>query len=140
MGGLKHYKICLRSFNWDYKKRPFTMDFIYGFHLSSSNPSNAVTIYKSLHCYNDWLIPHGKLSLKKRFQTNYNVCVKTVITTSWLFKYSSGLEFSGAVKQIINCLRSKQTPRKTPEVGLWMIASVFWDTELKYHYLHKVKT
>ena len=50
-----------------------------------------------------------------RFQTNYNVCVKKlVVKASWVFKYSISLEFSGAAKQIINCVRSKQTPRRTP--------------------------
>ena len=53
------------------------MDFIYGFHLSSSNSSKAVTKQK---CYKNWLVSTWrKLSMKENFKlANRNVCFKTV--------------------------------------------------------------
>ena len=53
------------------------MDFIYGFHLSSSNSSKAVTKQK---CYKNWLVSTWKkLSLKESFKpANRNVCFETV--------------------------------------------------------------
>ena len=51
-----------------------------------------------------------KAFTEKEFLTNFNVCVKTVIKATWMFKLS--LEFSGAAKQIINCIRFKQTHRE----------------------------
>ena len=56
-----------------------------------------------------------KAFTERAFQTNYNVCVKKVNYQSLMVvQYSLSLEFSGAVKQIINCVRSKQAPRRTP--------------------------
>ena len=53
------------------------MDFIYGFHLSSSYSSKAVTMQK---CYKNWLVSTWKkLSLKESFKpANRNVCFETV--------------------------------------------------------------
>ena len=63
----------MSNFNLDYNK----MDFIYGFHLSSSNSSKAVTKQK---CYKNWLVSTWKkLSLKESFKpANRNVCFETV--------------------------------------------------------------
>ena len=63
----------MSNFNLDYNK----MDFTYGFHLSSSNSSKAVTIQK---CYKNWLVSTWKkLSLKESFKpANRNVCFETV--------------------------------------------------------------
>ena len=49
------------------------MDFIYGFHLSSSSSSKAVTKQK---CYKNWQVSTWKkLSLKESFKpANCNVC------------------------------------------------------------------
>ena len=56
-----------------------------------------------------------KAFTERKFQTNLTfVSKKLVKKASWMFKYSISLEFSGVAKQIINCVRSKQTPRKTP--------------------------
>ena len=53
------------------------MDFIYGFHLSSSDSSKAVTKQKY---YKNWLVSTWKkLSLKESFKpANRNVCFETV--------------------------------------------------------------
>ena len=63
----------MSNFNLDYNK----MDFIYGFHLSSSNSSKAVTKQK---CYKNWQVSAWKkLSLKESFKpANRNVCFETV--------------------------------------------------------------
>ena len=63
----------MSNFNLDYNK----MDFTYGFHLSSSNSSKAVTKQK---CYKNWLVSTWKkLSLKESFKpANRNVCFETV--------------------------------------------------------------
>ena len=65
--------LCLSNFNLDYNK----IDFIYGFHLSSSNSSKVVTKQK---CYKNWLVSTWKkLSLKESFKSaNCNVCFETV--------------------------------------------------------------
>ena len=65
--------LCLSNCNLDYNK----IDFIYGFHLSSSNSSKAVTKQK---CYKNWLVSTWKkLSLKESFKpANRNVCFETV--------------------------------------------------------------
>ena len=68
---IKH-NLCLSNFNVDYNK----IDLIYGFHLSSSNSSEAVTKRK---CYKNWPVSTwNKLSLKESFKpTNRNVCFET---------------------------------------------------------------
>ena len=122
------WNICLRTFNWNYKKRHFTMDFIYGFHLSSSNLSKAVTIWKIVHGYKNWLVSTWKeLSLKENFKLTIFVLKQLVTKAMWVFKYSSSLEFWGVARQIINCVRSKQTLRKTPPKWLvfgWLYSEI----------------
>ena len=63
----------MSNFNLDYNK----MDFIYGFHLSSSNSSKAVTKRK---CCKNWLVSTWKkLSLKESFKpANRNVSFETI--------------------------------------------------------------
>ena len=63
----------MSNFNLDYNK----MNFIYGFRLSSSNSSKAVTKQK---CYKNWQVSAWKkLSLKESFKpANRNVCFETV--------------------------------------------------------------
>ena len=54
-----------------------------------------------------------KAFTEREFQTNHNVRFETV-KVSFVFKYSiESLEFSGAAKQIIICVKFKQTPGKT---------------------------
>ena len=51
-----------------------------------------------------------KAFTEREFQTNYDACFEKVS-----YKSLMGVQvFPGAAKQIINCVRSKQTPRKTP--------------------------
>lgn len=50
---------------------------------------------------------------EREFQTIDNVCIETVIIVSCVFKYSKSLVFSGTTTEIINCIKSKQTRRKT---------------------------
>ena len=59
---------------------------------------------------------HGKTNYK--IITNFKLIItfvlkKLFIKASWVFKNSVSLESPRAAKQMINCVRSKQSPRKT---------------------------
>ena len=72
---------------------------------------------------------------------------KNLVIKVWVvFKYSVTLEFSGAAKQLISCVRSKKKqktkkPSKntTQVAGLWIVASVFANSEFKKSVLTYIK-
>ena len=71
---------------------------------------------------------------------------KNLVIKAWVvFKYSVTLEFSGAAKQLISCVRSKKKKKKKPSknttqvAGLWIVASVFANSEFKMSVLTYIK-
>ena len=71
---------------------------------------------------------------------------KNLVIKVWVvFKYSVTLEFSGAAKQLISCVRSKKKKKKKPSknttqvAGLWIVASVFANSEFKKSVLTYIK-
>ena len=70
---------------------------------------------------------------------------KNLVIKVWVvFKYSVTLEFSGAAKQLISCVRSKKKKKKpskntTQVAGLWIVASVFANSEFKMSVLTYIK-